>query len=299
MNMKHLTIGLLFPLVLVGCAGTTPVTEKTPPNTATVSLADTHIHGLSVDRATSNRIYIATHHGLLALEDDARLSRIGSSTDDFMGFSPHPTDPAIFFRSGHPSRGGNLGVQKSDDGGLSWDTISSGGDGGPVDFHTMAVHPTNPDLLFGWFNGQVRRSTDGGKTWEILPERMSILSLAGDPSNAETIYAGTQEGLLISNDQGDTWSSAEPSLAGTTVIDIEPQPESGALLLTTAEKGILSIGLSPEGGKTIKELGRLPEGVIAVHIASDPKNREMLYALSKDNALYKSINGGQSWQKLL
>jgi photosystem II stability/assembly factor-like uncharacterized protein len=297
--MRHLTIGLLLPLVLAGCAGTTPVAEETPSNTATVSLADTHIHGLSVDRATSNRVYIATHHGLLALEDDARLSRIGSSTDDFMGFSPHPTDPAIFFRSGHPSGGGNLGVQKSDDGGLSWDTISSGGTGGPVDFHTMTVHPANPNVLFGWFNGQIRRSTDGGTTWEIFPERRSVLSLAGDPGNAETVYAGTQEGLLISTDQGDTWSSADPSLAGITIIDIEPQPENGDLLLATAEKGILSFGFSSEGGKSIEELGKLPEGVLAVHIASDPKNREMLYALSKDNGFYKSTDGGQNWQKLL
>jgi len=298
MHRKYLTIGLVFPLVLAGCAGTTPTTENAPDN-AQVSLSDTHIHGMSVDKATSSRIYIATHHGLLALEDDTRFSRVGSSTDDFMGFSPHPTDPAVLFRSGHPTHGGNLGVEKSDDGALSWDRISDGGSGGPVDFHAMAVHPANPDLVFGWFSGQIRRSTDGGKTWEVLPERLSVLSLAGDPANPEIVYAGTQQGLLVSTDQGATWTAADPSLAGVAVIDIEPQPESGALFLATAEKGILRFGFSSEGGKTIEQLGALPGGDIATHIASDPKNRETLYALSKENTLYKSTDGGKNWQKLL
>ena len=299
MNAKHLTIGLFVPFLLAGCAGTTPVAKESPSDTAAVSLSDTHVHGLSVDRATSNRIYIATHHGLLALEDDARLSRVGSSVDDFMGFSPHPTDPTIFFRSGHPSGGGNLGVQKSDDGGLSWETISSGGTGGPVDFHTMTAHPANPNVLFGWFSGQIRRSTDGGKTWEILPERLSVLSVAGDPSNPETVYAGTQQGLLVSTDQGDTWSAADSSLQGTTIIDIEPQPSNGTLLLATAERGILRFGSTSEGGRTIEEVGTLPEGDIAMHLALDPKNPQVLYVFSKGHTIYKSIDAGKNWQKLL
>jgi len=298
MHIKYLTIGLTIPLFLAGCAGTTPTTGNATDNVQ-VSLSDTHVHGMSVDKATSNRLYIATHHGLLVLEGDVRLSLVGSSTDDFMGFSPHPTNPAVLFRSGHPSRGGNLGVEKSDDGALSWKRISDGGSDGPVDFHAMAVHPANPDLLLGWFNGQIRRSTDGGKTWEILPERISVMTLAGDPSNPDTVYAGTQQGLLMSTDQGDTWSSADPSLAGVTVIDIEPQPESDTLFLATAEKGILRFGFTSEGRKTIEQLGALPVSDSAMHIASDPKNRDTLYVLSKNNVLYKSVDGGKMWQQIL
>ncbi|MBI2030127.1 exo-alpha-sialidase, partial [Candidatus Kaiserbacteria bacterium] len=53
------------------------------------------------------------------LENEKDLYRVGKSRDDYMGFSPHPTEADVFFTSGHPSRGGNLGFQKSDDGGAT------------------------------------------------------------------------------------------------------------------------------------------------------------------------------------
>ena len=54
--------------------------------------AITHAHGLAVDVENSSKLYIATHHGLLVLENGKELFRVGKSQDDYMGFSPHPSD---------------------------------------------------------------------------------------------------------------------------------------------------------------------------------------------------------------
>jgi len=74
-----------------------------------------HGHGLAVDVKDSNKLYIATHYGLFVLINEKNLYRIGKSRDDYMGFVVHPTEPNVFFTSGHPAKGGNLGVQRSDD----------------------------------------------------------------------------------------------------------------------------------------------------------------------------------------
>lgn len=289
--MKRSLISLaLFPLLLAACTGTSG---------GSASLSTTHVHGLAVDRADSSRVYIATHHGLLAWQEGQGLIQVGRSRDDFMGFSVHPTDPQTLFRSGHPSGGGNLGFQKSTDTGDEWNKVSNGSPTGPADFHTMTVHPANPEHIYGWFGGRVHRSLDGGENWTVIPDPMNITSIAGDPMSDTTIYAGTPSGLLMSNDQGNTWSAADASLQGTTIIDIEPQPANGTLLLATAERGILRFGFAPEGGRTVEEVGILPGEDVAMHLAIDLQNPQILYAFSRGHALYKSTDGGQNWQKLL
>lgn len=96
----------------------------------------THFHSIAVDQNDSGRLYLATHHGFHRLDLDGMTQQISDVTDDFMGFTPHPSDPDIFFASGHPQRGGNLGVIVSTDGGETWSQRSPGADG-PVDFYQL------------------------------------------------------------------------------------------------------------------------------------------------------------------
>ena len=142
---------------------------------------------VAIQSTDSNKVYIATHHGLLVLVNEKDLFRVGTSRDDYMGFSVHPTNPNTYFSSGHPATGGNVGFQKSEDAGMTWKKISNGL-GGPVDFHAMAVSPVNPDLAFGWFQGNLQRSTDGGKTWVKFATSVPYVALAGDTKDENVIY---------------------------------------------------------------------------------------------------------------
>lgn len=303
MNMKRIIIGLFLPVLLAGCAATGGPSDpgslsdtSSQADAPAVSLADTHVHGLAVDRGNSSRVFVATHHGLLVLENDISLSYAGRSRDDFMGFSPHPTDPNVLFSSGHPSFGGNLGVQKSTDGGVNWEKISNGGSRGTVDFHAMAAHPADVNLLFGWYGGNLHRSTDGGETWEIIAQMPPTLSLAGDPGNADVLYAGTQQGFLRSPDKGETWSTV-PALQNVTVLDIEPVPTRGGLLLSTAQ-GVQEFSPGSDGSMITNVLGTLPGTEPAMHIAVDPNAPQVVYAIA-GHSLYKSTDGGATWQTVL
>lgn len=287
--MKRSLIGfVLLPLFLTACADV---------GGGAASLDTTHVHGLAVDRADTNRVYIATHNGLLVWQEGQGLSHVGGSRDDFMGFSAHPTDPKIFFRSGHPAGGGNLGFQKSTDTGATWDTVANGSPTGPADFHTMMVHPADPEHIYGWFGGRIHRSFDGGETWTVLPDQMNITSIAGDPLSAITVFAGTPNGLLVSTDQGGTWAQMTTERSLGAVLDIEPDVTTASLLLALQDGKIVRLSRNPEGGWAMQELGILPDR--AMHLALDPKNARTMYAFTKGHSLYMSIDGGQNWQKLL
>ena len=250
----------------------------------------THGHGLAVDIADSGKVYIATHHGLLLLKDEKDLFQIGKSQDDYMGFSPHPQNANIFFSSGHPSFGGNLGFQKSEDGGFSWKKISNGLDG-PVDFHAMAVSPVNADLVYGWYRGNLQRTTDGGISWEKFPTDFPIVLLAADPKNQDIVYAASPLGLFISESQGRNWRLLFDGFVSVVAI----HPENSQMLISYSEK--FGLAKSEDGGITWRPITNDIDGTL-LFIAFDRQASSRAYALDHNNSLYKTADSGETWSKI-
>lgn len=281
---------LLVPFLLTACSS---------GGGSIASIKGTHVHGMAVDRGDSNRLYLATHNGLFALANDTEVQRVGNSRDDFMGFSPHPSDSNILFSSGHPIGGGNLGFLRSDDQGKTWKKIHNGNPQGPADFHAMMVHPANPDHIYGWFKLRIHRSLDGGRTWEVLLKQPpEVLSFAGDSRNDTILFLGSIGDLLVSTDRGETWESMTDAIKNDVVFDIDVDPSTGSLFLATRDQGVLRLSKSAEGNLVVESVGRLPKADIPQYLALDPKNPRILYTFSKTHSLYKSTDGGGNWQTL-
>lgn len=291
---------LLLPIIalamvtLAGCSsadngGTTQDNEISLSPIQSIS----HAHGMAVDAVDSNKLYIATHNGLLMLENEQDLYRVGTVQDDFMGFSAHPEKPATFFTSGHPKHGGNLGIQRSDDGGMSWEKISDGVSG-PIDFHTMTLSPTNPNLLYGWY-GALQRSTDGGQNWELLQTSLqNVISLTANPHDETVVYATTVSGIQVSNDKGESWAQFSEELSAGAVTALAIDPNNTQNMLSFSE--VLGLAKSTNGGVNWGTVsGDL--GVI-LYFAFDSNTPNNVYALNKDNEVYKSNNGGDTWSKV-
>lgn len=320
MKTKSLTLlfagGALIVLALVGFSRksvTATAKISTSPNTCSVNgdcplknivannnLAKTdafaHAHGLAVDVASSTRLFIATHDGLDVLVNDTDLYRVGKNTDDEMGFVTHPTDSKVLFASGHPETGGNVGFQKSDDGGVTWTKVSDGING-PVDFHAMTISPVNPDVLYGWYDGTLQRSRDGGKSWELVVAKnlAQPISLTADRQNVNRLYASTVTGFMVSDDNGETWTAWTTKLEGVGIaLSFDPKNTSTALA-STKDQGFMK---TTDGGKTWQRVDLPGSQGVPLFIAHDPQIPSNVYTSLTDNSIYKSTDGGTVWKKI-
>jgi hypothetical protein len=119
------------------------------------------------------------------------------------------------------------GVLCSEDSGESWSLVA-GSDGNPdlggppepfvyPDVHDIAVHPSDPDLVFAATGGGLYRSADRGTTWELLYD-CYCRALWIDPDDALHIifgparYVGAVGRIEESHDGGQNWHLASGDL---------------------------------------------------------------------------------------
>jgi photosystem II stability/assembly factor-like uncharacterized protein len=114
------------------------------------------------------------------------------------------------------------GVLRSDDGGDTW-RLADGSSGIPdlsrpvpanfvhADVHSVAVHPTSPDLVFAPTGGGLYRSGDGGQTWSCLYPHCYCRTVWLDPQDADHLILGPANSVSRggrieeSRDGGRTW----------------------------------------------------------------------------------------------
>jgi hypothetical protein len=185
--------------------------DQNPVSTDTVTGLRTvewrHVHGLGVDPTDPNILYIATHGDFYQSRNGALPVKVDQIRADYMAFNaPHDKDSPLY-ASGHPSTGGNTGLIKSNDGGITWQSVSKVLDP-PVDFHAMALSKSDPNLILGFDSGGrgLFKTIDAGKTWNTLEYPEYISALAISPNDSQMIFAGTGNGIFKSDNEGVDWT---------------------------------------------------------------------------------------------
>ncbi len=298
MQKNYLVVGgvailLLGSLLFFGSSN--KLNKSGVENNLTPVSSFSHSHGIAVDVADPQKIYIATHEGLYLLSRDRDLYQIGKTQDDLMGFNSHPTEAGVFFSSGHPSEGGNIGLQKTTDGGITWKRVSDGL-GGRVDFHAMTVSYANPNIIYGFFGDKLQRSVDGGRSWEYAKGIIAPFSLSSDPKNEDVVFASTQNGVQVSKDGGDTWQSMSPQLEGGAVSIFVLDPTS-AYALVFSEK-LSGMGKSIDGGVTWEKMQETFGDGMVLYVAFSKSQPGLVYSLTNKNSVYKSTDSGDTWVRV-
>lgn len=285
--------------------------EPLPDVTLSAAPADwqqqTHIHAIGVNPQNHEVVYIATHHGIVIRSPEGEWLQLGEDRSDLMGFAMHPEDQMFLYRSGHPGpdhdAGGhhNLGFEVSSDGGATWQRRSMEG----VDFHTLAIAPSNPDVFYGFAtSGQqgLFKTEDGGNSWELLSAEgltEAPFKFAVAPQNPDHIFATTQVGLFESTDGGQTWSLI-PNTADTplTTLVALPEGEQNQLIGYQITPSTQSFVSSEDTGQSWEPLGSSELEGLVLHMASAPSNPSMLYAATDQNQVYQSSDRGATWTEL-
>ena len=118
------------------------------------------------------------------------------------------------------------------------------------------------------------------------PDGGFVSSLAIDPANPGTIYAGTSEGVFKSTNGGGNWNS---SVAKDYVSGLAIDPKTPMTLYAASEDGVSK---STNGGTSWSVISSF-QHVTAVGI--DPTNPNIIYAASIFDGVFKSTNSGGTW----
>src|SRR5262249_40044070 len=137
-------------------------------------------------------------------------------------------------------------------------------------YWTMAVSPSDPDVLVLGTNAGLFRSSDGGKKWtQVGPKNVNATSLL---QVGDAIYAG-----------GVPASPTAPPVVRTANA-------------RTAPTGASLFAVSTDGGSTWKALH--PKGLPNVSLQAltvNPSGGSDLYALTTTGKLYRSTDGAKSF----
>lgn len=196
----------------------------------------------------------------------------------------------------------------------------------------MEAHPTNSRIVYaGTAGGGVWKSNDAGTTFNPIFDDycQSIGAVALDPNDPDkTIYVGTGEtwtrnsvsvgdGLYKTTDGGANWNKIgfEKSERIANII-VNPNNSQeiyvgvlGALWGDSEERGVFK---SSDGGATWEKLLYVDPKTGCADLAMDPTDPNVLYASMWEfrrtgwsfesggdkSALYKSTDGGKTWNKI-
>ena len=215
MVSKKLLAGIaLAAIAAISLIGSSQISDA--PNTDNVESDDPriidwrHVHGVGFDPSDHSILYIATHGDFYQSISGGPPVKVDKVRADYMAFIAPPIPGIPLYASGHPPTGGNTGLIKSSDGGVTWETVSNVIEP-PVDFHSMATSKQNPEIIIGFDSGArgLFKTVDAGKTWETLEYPEYISALAISPDDSELIYAGTGNGIFKSDNDGQTWTQLD------------------------------------------------------------------------------------------
>jgi photosystem II stability/assembly factor-like uncharacterized protein len=182
---------------------------------------------------------------------------------------------------------------------LSFAALAGCGDSSET-IASIALHPTNPGIMYVATNDAVYKTRDGGQSWEQFPAFSSrrVTTVAIDPQLPATVYTGTMgDAVYKSPDGGQHWLPHNVGLkehvSYVNQFVFHPVLNETIYLATT-----VGVFRTTDGGRTWDEqMAGMKEVHIVATLAMDPKNPRLLYAGTTGGA-YRSRDGAASWQKV-
>lgn len=206
-----------------------------------------------------------------------------------------PGNPKIVFAGG---RGDSLNLSRSTDGGKTWRQTGIGL--GKTSLKTLLIDPKRPSTLYaaGGVFTSVFKSTDSGDNWNELKLPVGgtsdLYELSMDPVNGNTLWAATEDGLLVSRDGGESWQQSDRGTGNYLVKSVAFDPRNSEHLI--AATGGTGVYASVDGGDSWSQSSRGMSGGNVEQIWGAPGNPLLYVQMSV--GLF-SVDGEGPWTEIV
>jgi photosystem II stability/assembly factor-like uncharacterized protein len=289
---------------------------------------------VTIDPTNSNVIWVGTGENVggrhVAYGDGIYKSIDGGETWKNMGLKSsehiskivvHPTNPDIVWVASQGplwNKGGERGVYKTTDGGISWKRVL--GNSEWTGATELVIDPRNPDILYaatwdrhrtvaalmgGGPGSGLHRSTDGGETWTKLSKglptsNMGKIGLAISPQQPDVLYAAIEldrksGAVYRSADRGASWVKMSNTVSGGTGPHYYQELYASPHQFDRLYLMNVRVLTSEDGGKTFTELKeeKKHSDNHAIAFKKDDPNYLMI---GTDAGIYESFDLAENWR---
>ena len=268
---------------------------------STVSRDFQEVNGLGLDPGRAN-VFRSDDGGETWITDNGGLQGnsayfLGAAAKSLFGsFIVFASDGQIIYRKNGPQ--------------VPWTRLEGLTGGGITGITDLAVHPNNPNRLYGLNSGRFFFTLDGGRSWYRDPDFSTSrlwTTFALAPGRPTRMYFGRADNIFRSDDAGLTFAPTrfdefveEPTAGSLTVDPSDPETVYAVAVITQPGGFGRRVFLrndvlkSADGGETWILIHSDSESDLGLPIAIDPVSSNTLY-IGTNNELLKSVDGGLSW----
>ncbi|MEQ1764134.1 MAG: YCF48-related protein, partial [Pyrinomonadaceae bacterium] len=252
---------------------------------------------IAVDPKNPDKLFLSTMDGQIHVTTDAGqswrlLASFGKSLLTLDQLFVDSRDSNVIYASGHRGKLAG-GFFKSTDGGVTWKESK---DLREQAIHAMTQAKSDPNLIYVGTKDGVWMSDDSGDDFKRVESGtmpLDINSVAVDPKNNNTLYAGTTWRPYKSTDNGKNWRLIKTGMIDDSdIFAITINQENTSHVIASACSGIYE---SLNGGLNWKKIQGIPSTSRRTRdIVQHPSRPGTIYAGTTEG-FWMSSNGGKSW----
>ena len=251
------------------------------------------VTSLAVDLEDARRMFVGTVDGVYCSTDGAQSWQICSAALRNTLIQDVVVDPD---RPDRLVAGAHDGLYESTDAGTTWARLTE--DLGAVAIFDVLIHD-GTTYAGAWGHNVLRVAAEGGAPVPVHGglETQSIYSLAIDPTDSGTLYAGAVECVFKSTDGGESWRAVTAGWPGAlTAFSLAIDPAHSSRLLAGTTRGVY---VSNDAGETWDAASAVLYDltITALLWATTPAGEEV-YAGAEHGGLYISVDGGAAWESV-